>query len=361
MQLNAWGFYFYKIVYYKDFMTQTQQLKSQTNQLEIVQSMDSFVQNHIHDLLKPIHTNWQPSSFLPDLAEENWTKKIENFRDMAKGLSDELLTALVGNMITEEALPSYQTWLNNLAGVKDYSGADSHGWAQWIRGWSAEENRHGDLLNKYLYLCGRVDMHAVETTIQYLINNGFDPQTENDPYLGFVYTSFQERATKISHRNVATLAAKAGDENLHAICGLIAGDEARHEKAYTLFMKKIFEMDPNGAVIAFAKLMKKRVAMPAKLMDDKKNKNLFNQYSMIAQSIGVYTINDYASIIQHLNESWNVKHLTGLSETAIEAQDYCLGLPERYYKLAKRAPAQKDKITLSWIHKHKHSRLYSTQ
>ncbi|MBI2118938.1 MAG: acyl-ACP desaturase [Elusimicrobia bacterium] len=342
-------------------MNQTQHLQKQANRFEIVQSMDSFVQDHIHDLLKPIHTNWQPSSFLPDLREENWTKEIQNFRNMAQGLSDELLTALVGNMITEEALPSYQTWLNNLAGVKDYSGADNHGWAQWIRGWSAEENRHGDLLNKYLYLCGRVDMHAVETTIQYLIRNGFDPQTENDPYLGFVYTSFQERATKISHRNVASLAAKAGDENLHEICGLIAGDEARHEKAYTLFMKKVFEIDPNGAVIAFAKLMKKRVAMPAKLMSDGKNKNLFNQYSLIAQSIGVYTIHDYASIIQHLIESWNVKHLKGLSVAAIESQDYLLSLPDRYYKLAERTKPQKEKIELSWILKYKHPRIYSTQ
>ena len=26
-----------------------------------------------------------------------------------------------------------------------------------------------------------------------------DPKTENNPYLGFIYTSFQERATKVLH------------------------------------------------------------------------------------------------------------------------------------------------------------------
>jgi acyl-[acyl-carrier-protein] desaturase len=31
-------------------------------------------------------------------------------------------------------------------------------WAQWVRQWTSEENRHGDLLNKYLYLSGRVNM-----------------------------------------------------------------------------------------------------------------------------------------------------------------------------------------------------------
>ena len=67
----------------------------------------------------------------------------------------------------------------------------------WIRAWTAEENRHGDLLNKYLWCTGRVNMTAVERTIQYLIGTGMDPKTENNPYMGYIYTSFQERATKV--------------------------------------------------------------------------------------------------------------------------------------------------------------------
>lgn len=68
---------------------------------------------------------------------------------------------------------------------------------RWNRQWTAEENRHGDLMNKYCYLSGRVNMKAVERTIQNLIGSGMDPKTENNPYLGFIYTSFQERATKV--------------------------------------------------------------------------------------------------------------------------------------------------------------------
>jgi hypothetical protein len=33
---------------------------------------------------------------------------------------------------------------------------------------------HGDLLNKYLYLSGRVNMREVEMTTQHLISDGFD-------------------------------------------------------------------------------------------------------------------------------------------------------------------------------------------
>jgi hypothetical protein len=52
------------------------------------------------------------------------------------------------------------------------------------------------LCNALIHPC-RVNMHAIEVTIQNLIGSGMDPKTENNPYLGFVYTSFQERATKV--------------------------------------------------------------------------------------------------------------------------------------------------------------------
>ena len=71
-------------------------------------------------------------------------------------------------MITEETLPTYHARINGTEIFHDQTGIDETPWAIW----SAEENRHGDLLNKYLYLSGRVDMKQVETTIQYLIAAG---------------------------------------------------------------------------------------------------------------------------------------------------------------------------------------------
>ena len=60
-------------------------------------------------------------------------------------------------------------------------------------------------MNKYCYLSGRVNMKAVERTIQNLIGSGMDPKTENNPYLGFIYTSFQERATKVGSPPIGNL------------------------------------------------------------------------------------------------------------------------------------------------------------
>ena len=309
---------------------------SMERHVEVVESMQDYVRKHIGSLLKPVGESWQPSDFLPDLAAENWIQRLSEFRERARALPRDLLAVLVGDMVTEEALPTYQSWINRLRGLADPTGTSDNPWAQWSRGWTSEENRHGDLLNRYLTLTGRINMRAVETTIHHLLNRGFDPQTENDPYLGFVYTSFQERATKISHRNVATLAKRAGEEILHTICGVIAGDEARHEKAYKLFMARVFELDPAEAVSAFATMMRRKITMPAVLMYDGAEENLFAKFSRVAQQIGVYTASDYAGIVDDLVKTWDVERLSGLSGAAAKAQEYVCGLADRYRALAGR-------------------------
>ena len=210
-----------------------------------------------------------------------------------------------------------------------------------------------DLLNKYLYLSGRCDMKAVEQTIHRLIYNGFNANTNNDPYQAMVYTSFQERATKISHVNTGKLADKAGDNTLSRICKTIAGDEARHEKAYKSFMSKIFEADPNGGLKAFEAMMRKQIAMPALLMGQGgKKSNLFEDFSAITQKIGVYTTWDYANIIEHLVSVWKIETLTGLKDGAAKAQDYLCTLAARYKRIAERMKLP-DEINLTWLNNNK--------
>jgi len=329
-------------------MAQAYPIEITSSHFEVLAGIEGFVRENIPDLLKTVEESWQPSDFVPDMGSAGWEDDVRAFQEQAQALPDDLLVVLVGDMVTEEALPSYQTWLNNLQGVRDDSGAGQNAWALWSRGWTSEENRHGDLLNRYLYLSGRVNMRAVEKTIHHLIANGFNPGTENNPYHGFIYTSFQERATKISHRNVARLAAKVGEERLQKICGLIAGDEARHEKAYKLFMTKVFEVDPNDAMRAFGNMLKMKIAMPAVLMTDGHDPDLFTKFSLVAQRTGVYTATDYAEIIDDLVETWNVDKLTGLSSSAAKAQEYICTLAARYKKLAERVVVT-GANSFSWI------------
>ena len=228
-------------------------------QIDVLESLQGFVGENM--LLHPVGESWQPSDYLPKFEAEDWVDQVRAFREPARGVSDDVLVVLVADMITEEALPSYAVALNLLA--RDFDGVSEKPWARWSRGWTSEENRHGDLLNAYLRLTGRVSMRSVETTIHHLLNRGFDPRAYPDLYGGVVYTSFQERATKISHANVGRLVAAQGDANLMRICQKIAADEARHEAFYTRMMAEVLEHDPASGILAFRAMLRGRIAMPA--------------------------------------------------------------------------------------------------
>jgi acyl-[acyl-carrier-protein] desaturase len=152
-------------------------------QVEVIRSLNGWVAEHMLPLLSPVESAWQPHDYLPQSSSgggsssesealESFTKGVAALRDGAAGLPDDVLVCLVGNMVTEEALPTYQSMGNRTKGLSDATGSSALPWARWVRGWAAEENRHGDLLNRYLYLTGRVDMRQVEVTVHHLIRNG---------------------------------------------------------------------------------------------------------------------------------------------------------------------------------------------
>ncbi|KAH7330968.1 hypothetical protein KP509_20G010400 [Ceratopteris richardii] len=320
--------------------------------IELFKSLEDWAEENVLPYLKSVEKCWQPQDYLPEPSSEGFLDEVKELRQRAAELPDDYLVCLVGDMITEEALPTYQTMLNTLDGVRDVTGASLTSWARWTRAWTAEENRHGDLLNKYLYLTGRVDMRVIEKTIQYLIGSGMDPQTENSPYLGFIYTSFQERATFVSHGNTARQAKEFGDFKLAQICGIIAADERRHENAYTKIVEKLFELDPDDTILALEDMMRKKISMPAHLMYDGNDRNIFDKFSLVAQRTGVYTAKDYADILEHLVKRWNVEKLSGLSSRGQQAQDYVCKLANRIRKLEERASRVKKgpkTASFSWI------------
>src|SRR4051794_9046874 len=251
--------------------------------MESIEELQGFVEQNL-SLLAPVDHAWQPTDFLPDLTAEDWSEQLSRFRAGARQLSDELLVVLVGNMVTEEALPNYAISLERIA--RDATGVSDAPWARWLRGWTAEENRHGDLLNAYLRLTGRVDMRAVERTVHHLVRNGFTSGKSGDDYAGLIYTSFQERATRVTHGNVGRLASQQGDEDLSRICRRIAGDEARHETFYTRVVGQLMLRDPEGAVLAFRSMLKTNIDMPGRRMFDGNDPNLFDHFAVVSQRVG---------------------------------------------------------------------------
>ena len=315
---------------------------------EVMKTLEQSIDKLITKYLKPVETNWQPSDILPDTKDLNFIEKVREIQELARELSYDLFVVLIGDTITEEALPTYESWLMSVEGICQH---EKNSWARWIRGWTAEENRHGDLLHTYLYLSGRVNMREMQVTTQYLINDGIDIGTDSDPYRNFIYTSFQELATNISHRRVGTLARKAGNQLVEKICNIIALDEARHATAYIQFVKKIFEIDRNEMMLALEDMMKKNIVMPAHFLRESGQKmgELFSHFSDTAQRAMVYTTEDYVNIMKSLLKQWDLEHMVGLSAQAEKARDYLMKLPDRLTRISQRLRIPKSQYKFKWV------------
>merc|ERR1719296_226955 len=108
--------------------------------------------------------------------------------------------------------------------------------------------------------------------------------------------------------------------------------------------------------------MRGQIVMPAEMMTDGKgtqltdgkDTQLYENFSQVAQRLGVYPALDYADIIEHLVDRWKIEELTGLSSEGEREQEYICRLPTRYRKLAERSMnKKKDDVyepnAFSWI------------
>ena len=111
-----------------------------------MKSLEGFVNDRIPQLTMGESDYWQPADLLPDLSRPGAVEEIAELQQRSRELSNDLMVVLIGDMITEEALPSYSMWIQQLDGF-DRNGEPRNGWGNWLRKWTSEENRHGDLLN----------------------------------------------------------------------------------------------------------------------------------------------------------------------------------------------------------------------
>lgn len=261
---------------------------------------------------------WQPSKFLPSFADpDRALGHIRYLQEQARRLPAGVMAVLIGDTATEEALPTYAARIMTQYGMPTGTESDVYGHPgplqRWFRAWNGEEHRHGVVLNKFLEYSGRVNMDAYERTVQRLLMDGMDAQTGNDPYRGFVYTSFQELATQRSHMNVAKIASQNENPTLAEICGQIASDERSHAAVYREFVRILFEEDPNGVMEALREMFERGIVMPAHHMTEYAEDGTesapgeaFEAFSLTAQHLGVYTAKDYAEIWAFLIGYWKI-------------------------------------------------------
>ena len=166
------------------------------------------------------------------LNGEAWTPEDSKIPDVAR-------TSLIVNLLTEDNLPSYHF---EIARAFGRDGA----WGTWVHRWTAEEDRHGAVLRDYLTVTRAVDPVALEQARMVHMSTGF--RNAHDSMLhSLAYVSFQELATRISHRNTG---AASKDPICEQMMTRIATDENLHMIFYRNLMAAAFEASPDAAMCA---------------------------------------------------------------------------------------------------------------
>ena len=104
-------------------------------------------------------------------------------------------------------------------------------------------------------------------------------------------------------------------------------------------------------------MLRKKIVMPAHLMYDGRDENLYDHFSDVAQRMGVYTSKDYADNLEHFVKTWELNKLRVVTSKGRAAQDYVCNLSMRIRKMEERAQHYKSAKSpryhqFSWIFNH---------
>ncbi|BBY45694.1 acyl-ACP desaturase [Mycolicibacterium celeriflavum] len=214
--------------------------------LHLLHELEPVVEKNLNRHLS-MRKDWNPHDYIPWSDGKNYyALGGQDWHPEQSQLSEVAQVAMIQNLLTEDNLPSYHREIAMNFGM---DGA----WGQWVNRWTAEENRHGIALRDYLVVTRAVDPVQLEQLRVEQVTRGFSPGQNQQGDLfaeslfdSVIYVTFQELATRVSHRNTGKacnesvadqlLARVSADENLHMIfyrdvsaAGFdIAPDQAMH-------------------------------------------------------------------------------------------------------------------------------------
>jgi acyl-[acyl-carrier-protein] desaturase len=269
---------------------------------------------------------WSEGRNFVGLGGEPWSIDQSKLSPIAR-------TALEVNLLTEDNLPSYHAALERTFGRE---GA----WGVWVNQWTAEEGRHASCIRDYLLVTRGVDPEQLERARMATLQAGFD--SGGKPLLhACAYVSFQELATRVSHRNTGRY---SGDPIAEKLLARIAMDENLHMIFYRNLVQAALELAPSQTLRAITDEVTGFV-MPGSVIPGFARKAV-----QIAQA-GVYDLRiHHDDVIMPLVRYWRIFEIEGLDAEGEQArQDLAAALEEldvratRYVE--RRAEAQAGRST----------------
>ena len=278
---------------------------------------------------------WMPHDYVPwsegrnfaFLGGEDWSPEQQRYSDAAR-------SSLIVNLLTEDNLPSYH---REIAGIFGHDGA----WGTWVGRWTAEENRHAVAIRDYLVVTRAVDPVALEEARMVHMTEGF--QAIHPGLLhGVAYVSFQELATRVSHRNTG---AATGDPLAEQLFPRIALDENLHMVFYRTVFNAAFDLAPDAAMRAVTDTVKD-FAMPGYGIEG------FTRKAMEIAVAGIYDIRQHVDeVLMPVLRYWKVMERDDLGPDGEIARqelvDYIEALEKQASRFEDKRPALKQR--LGWV------------
>ncbi|MGW4364100.1 acyl-ACP desaturase [Nocardia takedensis] len=242
--------------------------------------------------------DWHPHDYVPwddgrnfaALGGRDWDPEQSRLSPVAKA-------AMVTNLLTEDNLPSYH---REIAENFSRDGA----WGTWVGRWTAEEARHSIVLRDYLVVTRGVDPVALEQARMTHMTSGFSSGAsgaqiaDGAAFLCSVaYVSFQELATRVTHRNTSRVCA---DPIADRMLQRIAADENLHMIFYRTVCGAALDLIPDQAVEAIDTIVR-NFQMPGAGMPE------FRRNGVLMAKHGVYDLRQHLEdVLQPVLRQWNL-------------------------------------------------------
>jgi acyl-[acyl-carrier-protein] desaturase len=302
------------------------------SKIEVLEDLEDTVRDlmEVHERKREL---WFPVDLVGPAPDECPDTHLAALRARAEGIPDPARAALALNLLTEEGLPHF----HRLLAV--YLGDDSF-WRSWNNLWTAEEDRHGQVLHDYARDTRLLQQRKLEEMQFEYLRAGFHPEWDRDPYRVFAYTTVQERATQFSHSETGKIVAEY-EPQLASILSQVAKEEARHYTFYRTVFGEILKRDPDQALHS-ASFILPAIDMPGVTMPG------FRELADVIRRAGIYGPRDYLRIVQEQIRYWRIESLEGLNELGRKAQEKIMGIPARLKRIAEHMETRSKSKTFSF-------------
>lgn len=295
-----------------------------TTDMPLLEALESTAQRLV-DRHHGTAKEWFPHEMIPWSAARDY-EPGETWSAAEVSVPPAVASALFVNTLTEDNLPYYFRDIERMFGR---DGA----WGEWVRRWTAEEGRHGMVLNTYLQATRAIDPVELERGRMAQVQSGQVPEPPSAAD-GLAYVSLQELATRISHFNTG---ARLDDPAGKAIMRRVAADENLHFLFYRDAMASIIEVDPSQAVCAIQRQVCD-FAMPGLGIPG------FADHAKAIADAGIYDLAiHHDQILQPVViRDWAVESIEGLSPEADQAREKLVTYIGRVGRVANRIRARRE-------------------